>query len=175
MRVETSLDPEESEAPHSTPVARARPREEPEDLNLNTPLRMAPKKAAFASIGEGINESIDDSAWANVETAGLGTHMGRTLRRAGWNGKTPVASVVMTIENGKVMGSRWVLRGNLGKVKVPLRRVQEEDQHLKATIDLRELSQVTFPSLTNPAEGRANHSEWVDGADWIPSTVTNEG
>ena len=110
-----------------------------------------------------------------METAGLGTHVGRTLRRAGWNGKTPVASVVMTIENGKVMGSRWVLRGNLGQVKVPLRRVQEEDQHLKATIDLRDLSQVTFPSLTNPAEGRANHSEWVDGADWILQLSPTKG
>ena len=56
---------------------------------------MAPKKTIFTGPGEGITEVTDQVDWANVEIPGTGSHGGTPLRRAGWNGTEPVASILI--------------------------------------------------------------------------------
>lgn len=172
---EPDLESSTDQTQHSTPLAKGPESRTESRVQARKDKAMPPKKSAFAGIGDGLTGDIAGTAWANVETAGTGVHIGRTLRRQGWNGETPVASVMITIEEGKIKGSRWVLRGNLKTVVIPLRRLRAKDHELKATVDFSDLSKVTFPILSNPQEGGANHSTWTDGLDWITELSPSKG
>ena len=65
-----------------------------------------------------------------------------------------------------------MLRGSLGIVNVPLKRVQggdTTDHRLSCELDLRDLSYAEFPTSSIPASGGPNHSTWQDGIDWVHS------
>ena len=134
---------------------------------------MPGKKNPFQGIGEGITKVTCETAWANVEITGTGAHASNALKRAGWDAKTPMAAVMMTVSNGSIQGTEWILRGSLGDVVVPLQRVQE-DKLMKATLNLNDLSKVKFPTVTNPTGGGPNHSMGMDGAD-VTTSLTSRG
>ena len=75
------------------------------------------------------------------------------MKRQGWDGKMPAASILTTIEDGRIKGTQWALRGNLEKIWVPVRRLRKTDHNLKYQINLQDLSRFKFPTLTNPQEG----------------------
>ena len=130
------------------------------------------KKNAFEGVGNEVAVVDSSQAWANVEIPGTGNHIDSTLKRAGWDGQTPVATVMITTEGGAVKGSQYMLRGSLGIISVPLRRVQEgesTDHRLSCELDLRDLSYAEFPTSSIPAGGGPNHSAWQDGIDWVYS------
>ena len=107
------------------------------------------------------------------EIAGTGAHASNALKRAGWDAKTPMAAVMMTVSNGSIQGTEWILRGSLGDVVVPLQRVQE-DKLMRAALNLNDLSKFKFPTVTHPTEGGPNHSVWMDGAD-VTTSLTFGG
>ena len=111
-----------------------------------------PKKNVFKGVGEEVTRVTDDMAWANVEVPGTGTHTSNALRRAGWDGRTPMAAIQMTVDGNTLKGSQWILRGSLGEVTFPLQRIQS-DKSLKVTIDLSDLSTVKFPTTVDPTKG----------------------
>ena len=127
---------------------------------------MPGKKQLFKGVGEEVNLVEDDCAWANVEIPGTGQHATNALRRAGWKGKGATAAVVVTTEGGVIKGANWALRGDLGKIRVPLRRLTP---NLEVTLDLSDLSSVKFPTMTNTSAGGANHSEWIEGLSCVDS------
>ena len=115
-----------------------------------------PKKDIFKGVGDEVARVTDDMAWANVEVPGTGTHTSNALRRAGWDGRTPMAAIQMTVDGNTLKGSQWILRGSLGEVTFPLQRIQS-DKSLKVTIDLNDLSKVKFPQWTQPRGGGTTH------------------
>jgi hypothetical protein len=121
-----------------------------------------PKKDSFKGVGDEVARVTDDMAWANVEVPGTGTHTSNALKRAGWDGRTPMAAIQMTIDGRILKGTQWILRGNLGEVTFPLQRIQP-DKSLKVTLDLSDLSKVSFPTTVDPTKGGGNHSLWIDG------------
>jgi hypothetical protein len=125
-----------------------------------------PKTGMFPNVGEGITLVTNENAWANIEVPGTGNHASNALKRAGWDGRTPMASVIMTVDAGVLKGTQWILRGGLGEVTLPLQRIQE-DKSMKVTLDLSDLSKVKFPTIVDPTKGGANHSLWIDGVSLV--------
>jgi hypothetical protein len=121
-----------------------------------------PKKDMFKGVGDEVIKITDDMAWANVEVPGTGVHSSNALKRAGWDGRTPMAAVMMTVDARVLKGTQWILRGGLGEITVPLQRIQG-DKSLKVTLDLGDLSKVKFPTTVDPTKGGGNHSLWIDG------------
>ena len=124
---------------------------------------MPTRKDLFTGVGEGVTKITNEATWANVEIPGTGAHASNALKRAGWDGKTPMAAVMMTADSTGLKGTQWILRGSLGEISVPLQRIQE-DKTMRVTLDLRDLSKVKFPTV-------ANHSDWIDGAT-VASALT---
>ena len=120
------------------------------------------KKYMFTGVGEEVAKVTNDMSWANVEIPGTGAHASNALKRAGWDGRTPMAAVMTTVDGGVLKGTQWILRGGLGEVTLPLQRIQE-DKSLKVTLDLSDLSKAKFPTTVDPTKGGGNHSNWIDG------------
>ena len=127
------------------------------------------KKQNFKGVGEDVNLVDDECAWAMVEIPGLGVHATNALRRSGWKGTGAVVTVIVAIDDGVVKGASWALRGNLGKVRVPMRRITKD---LEVVLDLGDLSGVKFPTMTDVSVGGGNHSEWINGLDYVDSVVS---
>ena len=67
-------------------------------------------------------------------------------------------------------GSEWILRGDLGSVKTPLKRVQDPtkpNNNMVGCLDLTDLSRFQFPTVTLPQSGAKNHSDWHSGTDFL--------
>ena len=124
---------------------------------------MPTRKDLFTGVGEGVTKITNEATWVNVEIPGTGAHASNALKRAGWDGRTPMAAVLMTVDARVLKGTQWILRGGLGEITVPLQRLQD-DKSLKVTLDLSDLSQAKFPTTVDPTKGGANHSNWIDGA-----------
>ena len=58
------------------------------------------KKDMFTGVGEEVATVTNDMSWANVEIPGTGNHASNALKRAGWDGRTPMAAVMMTVDEG---------------------------------------------------------------------------
>ena len=97
---------------------------------------------------------------------GKGAHLDAALRRFGWNGSSPVATCLTTTEEG----SEWILRGNLGSIKMPLRRVQDPtkpNNNMVGCLVLTDLSRFQFPTGKVPQSGVKNNSDWLIGTDFL--------
>ena len=85
---------------------------------------------------------------------------------------------MITREGGAVQGSQYMLRGSLGIINVPLKRVQggeTADHRLSCELDLRDLSYAEFQTSSIPEGGGPNHSAWQDGIDWVYSITVQLG
>jgi hypothetical protein len=120
------------------------------------------KKDMFTGVGEEVTKVTNDMSWANMEVPGTGALASNALKRAGWDGRTPMAAVMMTVEATVLKGTQWILRGSLEEVTLPLQRIQD-DKSLKVTLDLSDLSKANFPTTVAPTKGGAHHSNWIDG------------
>ena len=119
-------------------------------------------KRLFQEVGQGLLGEVPDLAWANVEVTGTGPPVKNALKCGGWDGKLPIAAVVITVEKGTVSGAEWLLRGTLNEISVPMKRLIG-DQKMALTLDLGDLSVFKFPTVTNPRVGAPNHSNWCNG------------
>ena len=106
-------------------------------------------KKLFPDVGMGLADTIPEMAWANVEVTGMGPPAKNALKRGGWDGTTPIASVLISCQQGAVTGAEWLLRGTLAEVSVPMRRLSG-DRQISLTLDLTDLSQFKFPTVSNP-------------------------
>lgn len=73
----------------------------------------------YQSLGEGVPKVTDTVARAIADVPGTGSHASNALKRAGWEGKTPIASILITVNNSRMAGSRWIFTGSLGKLDIP--------------------------------------------------------
>ena len=124
------------------------------------------KKPLFEGVGDAIVPVTSERAWAHPSA----------LKRTGWDGKSPTLSVLITTELGAIKGTEYVMRGNLGLVSVPMKRVQDPekiDHTLVVNLDLTDLSKFKFPTITSPTLGAPNHSIWEDGLKWVKSLTTS--
>ena len=134
------------------------------------------KKPLFEGVGDAIVPVTSERAWAHLEVPGRGDHISAALKRTGWDGKSPTLSVLITTELGAIKGTEYVMRGNLGLVSVPMKRVQDPekiDHTLVVNLDLTDLSKFKFPTITSPTLGAPNHSIWEDGLKWVKSLTTS--
>lgn len=134
------------------------------------------KKPLFEGVGDAIVPVTSERAWAHLEVPGRGDHISSALKRTGWDGKSPTLSVLITTELGAIKGTEYVMRGNLGLVSVPMKRVQDPekiDHTLVVNLDLTDLSKFKFPTITSPTLGAPNHSIWEDGLKWVKSLTTS--
>ena len=122
----------------------------------------------FPEVGIDLAEKIPEISWDNVEVTGTGPPLKNALKRGGWDGITPMASVMVSYQQGRVEGTEWLLRGSLNEVSVPMRRISG-DTKMFLTLNLTDLSRFSFPTATNPGTGAPNHSNWADGEDFISS------
>ena len=129
-------------------------------------------KKLFPDVGLGLANKIPEQAWANVEVTGTGPPVKNALKRGGWDGKTPIASVLISSEKGAVVGAEWLLRGTLNEVSVPMRCLSG-DTKMFLTLDLTDLSAFKFPTVTNPGTGAPNRNNWSNGED--PTTSMTVG
>ena len=125
-------------------------------------------KKLFPGVGMDLADVIPEMTWANVEVTGMGPPAKNALKRGGWDGKTPIASVMVSCQQGVVVGAEWLLRGTLAEVSVPMRRLSG-DNKMSLTLDLTDLSVFKFPTVTNPGSGAPNHSNWANGEDYTTS------
>ena len=125
-------------------------------------------KKAFQEVGQGLLSEVPDPAWAHVEVTGTGPPVKNALKRGGWDGRTPIAAVMVTVERGSVSGAEWLLRGALNEISVPMKRLSG-DQKMALTLDLGDLSAFKFPTVSNPGVGAPNHSIWCNGEDLTTS------
>ena len=125
-------------------------------------------KKPFQEIGQGLIGEVPDLAWANVEVTGTGPPVKNALKRGGWDGKTPIATVVISVDKQTVSRAEWLLRGTLNEISVPMKRLSG-DQKMALTLDLGDLSVFKFPTLTSPGVGAPNHSAWCNGEDLTTS------
>ena len=129
---------------------------------------MAPPK--FPGIGINPVEIEDARTLELIKVQGKGAHIDAALKRFGWNGSAPVATCLITTDEGEVEGSEWILRGDLGSVKTPLRRVQDParpNNNMVGCLDLTDLLRFQFPTVTVPQSGAKNHSNWHTGTDFL--------
>ena len=127
---------------------------------------MAPPK--FPGIGINPVEIEDARTLELIKVQGKGAHIDAALKRFGWNGSAPLATCLITTDEGEVEGSEWILRGDLGSVKTPLRRVQDParpNNNMVGCLDLTDLSRFQFPTGKVPQSGVKNHSDWLIGTD----------
>ena len=125
-------------------------------------------KKPFPDVGIDLAEKIPEISWDNVEVTGTGPPLKNALKRGGLDGVTPVASVMISYQHGKVAGAEWLLRGSLNEVSVPMRRISG-DTKMFLTLNLTDLSKFSFPTATNPGTGAPNHSNWADGEEFTSS------
>jgi hypothetical protein len=82
------------------------------------------------------------------------------------------AAMVISVQGGKVRGSRWTLVGDLGLVEVSTHRL-DGARRVIVTVDLTDMSKFVFPAATDPRTG-ANRGEWVEGCTLAVKMVTGE-
>jgi hypothetical protein len=80
--------------------------------------------------------------------------------------------MVISLQGGKVKGSRWTLVGDLGLVEVSTHRL-DGARGVIVTVDLTVMSKFVFPVATDPRTG-ANRSEWVEGCTLVVKFVTED-
>ena len=125
-------------------------------------------KKPFQDLGTGLLGEVPDSAWAHVEVTGTGPPVKNALKRCGWDGKLPIAAVLVTVEKGTVSGAEWLLRGTLNEISVPMKRISG-DHKMAVTLNLGDLSDFKFPTASNPGTGAPNYSVWCNGEDMTTS------
>ena len=122
---------------------------------------MAPSK--FPGVGVNPVEIEDTRTLELIKVQGRGAHIDAALRRFGWDGSSPVATCLITTEEGSVEGAEWILRGDLGRVQDPMK----PSNNMVGCLDLTDLSRFQFPTVTIPQSGAKNHSDWHSGADFL--------
>ena len=99
---------------------------------------MPGRKHLFTGVGEGVTKITNEATWANVEIPGTGAHASNALKRAGWDGKTPMAAVMMTADSTGLKGTQHYFGCRFkakGTQKVPL--VPQHTTIYPAIIELR--------------------------------------
>ena len=61
-------------------------------------------KKLFPDVGVDLADKIPEISWDNVEVTGTGPPLKNALKRGGWDRVTPVASVLISYQQGKWRG-----------------------------------------------------------------------
>ena len=95
------------------------------------------------------------------------------LQECGVDPEEVTASVLISVRNGKVEGSRWMVTGSLGMVTVLTAKLGGE-RGKTMELDLGDLTAFTFPGEENPKFG-VNRSSWIAAIDIASKLTTKEG
>jgi hypothetical protein len=97
----------------------------------------------------------------SLTVGGTGLNLTAKLGQMGATTGDPVVTVLVKAQGGKVCGSRWEVRGGLGKVPFNPYRLTGS-RGVELTLDLSDLGKFVFPSASSPC-AFGNLSEWLDG------------
>ena len=120
----------------------------------------APSKTWFP---ERRQTPLSPMEWDSLTVSGTGLQICSALQRKGTKPDSPCAAILIKVEGGKIMGSRWVVSGDLGQVVLSAHRLGG-GRNKNVYIDCSDLAKFTFPSDSDPRT-YGNLSHWKNGVD----------
>ena len=87
----------------------------------------------------------------HLTVRGAGLNAVAKLQGHGAKAEETCAAIVMAVEQGKVMGSMWMITWNLGHVKFSTGKVGGS-RNLNVWLDLTDLTEFSFPRISDPRE-----------------------
>ena len=107
-----------------------------------------------------------------LKVMGVGMAVNAKLAECGREAAEVSACILMSIEQGKIKGCKWLLSGGLGEVSVPTLRLGGE-RGKTVNLDLKDLTAFNFPGDEDPREG-VNRSEWMPAASVVSKILTRD-
>ena len=92
---------------------------------------------------------LSSTEWESLMVSGTGLQICSELQRRGAKPDSPCAAILIKVEGGKIMGSRWVVSGDLGQVVLSAHRLGG-GRNKNVNIDCSDLAKFTFPSDSDP-------------------------
>ena len=105
-----------------------------------------------------------------LRVMGVGMAINAKLAECGREAAEVTACILMSVEQGKIKGCKWLLSGGLGEVSVPTLRLGGK-RGKTVKLDLKDLSRFDFPGDEDPREG-VNRSEWMPAASVVKERKT---
>ena len=107
-----------------------------------------------------------------LRVMGVGMAINAKLAECGGEAAEITACILMSVEQGKIKGCKWLLSGGLGEVSVPTLRLGGE-RGKTVKLDLKDLTVFNFPGDEDPREG-VNRSEWMPAASVVSKIITRD-
>jgi hypothetical protein len=134
----------------------------------------------MAYIGVGKVKPLQANALQACVIRGRGPSVGAALKRFGWGSEAACITAVVSLEKGRILGTRYEVRGTLGTVNLSLAKLQLGGTTRKVKLDLTDLSVFEFSGETSPTEA-SNLSNWIEGVTLVSEytegdrTITDRG
>jgi hypothetical protein len=134
----------------------------------------------MAYIGVGKVKALPANALQSCVIRGRGPSVTAALKRFGWGSEAACITTVVCLEQGKIKGTRYEVRGSLGTINQNLAKLQRGETLRKVKLDLTDLSVFEFSGDGPPTEA-SNLSNWVEGLSLVSEytegerTVTDKG
>jgi hypothetical protein len=119
-------------------------------------------QTSMAYIGVGKVKALPANALQSCVIRGRGPSV--TMKRFGWGSEPACITTVVSLERGKIKGTRYEVRGSLGTINQNLAKLQRREMRRSVKLDLTDLSRFEF-SGDGSSTDASNLSNWVEGLD----------
>jgi hypothetical protein len=127
----------------------------------------------MAYIGVGKVKALPANALQACVIRGRGPSVAAALKRFGWGAEAACITAVVSLEKGKILGTRYEVRGTLGTVNLSLAKLQRGGTMRKVKLDLTDLSVFEFSGENSPTEA-SNLSNWIEGVTLVSEYTEGE-
>ena len=103
---------------------------------------------------------LTEEELGHLVVRGTGLNVAAKLQEHGAVAEEPCAAIIMSVEQGKVQGSMWMITGNMGSVKFSTGKVGG-GRNVNVWLNLTDLTQFSFPRIVDPRES-GNLSDWYE-------------
>ena len=114
--------------------------------------------------------ALSNEEMEKLVVRGSGSDIKAKLEACGATGGEVCAAIIISVEAGKVKGSRWTLVGDMGMVDVSTHRL-DGARGVIVTVDLTDMTKFIFPGVTDPRNG-SNRSEVMESITLANKMVT---
>ena len=106
----------------------------------------------MAYLGVGKMKAMPANALQSCVIRGRGPSVTAAMKRFGWGSEAACITAVVCLEEGKIKGTRFEVRGSLGVVSQNLAKLQRGAMRRAVKLDLTDLSKFQFKGDTSPNE-----------------------
>jgi hypothetical protein len=114
--------------------------------------------------------ALSNEEMEKLVVRGSGSDIKAKLEACGATGGEVCAAIIISVEAGKVKGSKWTLVGDMGMVDVSTHRL-DGARGVIVTVDLTDMTKFTFPGVTDPRNG-SNRSDWIESVTLANKMIT---